>query len=562
MRIPRQNRVDLAREVAGHRYAEGGTRHAVKLNLLAMYQTIVGGLLIANEPRFLGTALGGVPQHAVRTEFDWLNEQCERICLSDTLQAALIDALYLQGIVRVAYTTPADDLMSAWGVGSAQPAVWCVDPDDWVFDVNAKAQSAFEFEGHCYDCPVDAAVKLFGRKVKGMADDDDRDFNPDGDERIGRIMRGGQQAEQLSRTIRLIELYLPRHKKVVTLPLRDMITGGEPKPLYEQKWIGPWWGPYIHLRLGTIPGQAMGIGPMQYLYEKHMDFNNVDRKLNNMVRRMKEVTAYRRKDDKDAQNLANANDGDFAAIENPETIKSVVSGGKALPALTVILQLYKEMFDFVSNLSLIGGRGPQAKTATQEKLLNANAGAGMAVMTRRVEAFVAKVGRSLLELSHMHPTLKMSSDYRVPGTGISATRDLPPAGHPQGRNWPMSKMKFQLDPYSINHRGPEERLAFIDASVEKLIPIMPMLEQKGTSFDGPKWLEFRAELGNEPRLKEIFVSREPTGGDGATETPHNRTLPMQTERNYTRTNIPQDNESAPQQLMAKMAAVDLGGDSE
>jgi hypothetical protein len=64
-------------------------------------------------------------------------------------------------------------------------------------------------------------------------------------------------------------------------------------------------------------------------------------------------------------------------------IKTLESGGPTND-LMVMADKYKEMFELVGgNLSVIGGRSTEARTLGQEKILNENAGAGVAALTGR-----------------------------------------------------------------------------------------------------------------------------------------------------------------------------------
>lgn len=569
LRKPRTYRVEMAREVGGHRYGAGGSDKPRKVNLLSLYQTLIGGTLVSQEPRYLLAALNGAPRAAVRTEQDWLNEQCVRIHLADDLRECVHNALYWEGWMKVGLTTPCEAATSAWGVTAGEPGAWAIDNDDIVYDVSAKRPREFTFIGHRYRCPKDVAKKLYGSKAKNLESDYDRDFNRDGDERIDRIARGmfGTN-EEFEDHVELWEICLPRHNLVVTMADTDVMTAdprdGKARPLWEQRLIAGPHGQYVRLAFQHVPGNAPGKGPMSDLWELDQDANNTYRKIARMAARMKELTLYRRRNDEDANEIATKPDGSMVGVEDPESIKTVVTAGNALPVLTTVAIGYKDLFDFVSNLSIVGGRGPQAKTATQEKILAANAGAGIGVMQNAVLAFAAKVGESLLWLSHHHPQLEMSSDYKVPGLDISEPRTLYPAGSDRdpARDYPFKSMGFRINPYSMSYRSPEELVAFLDQTVMQLAPMLPILEQRGISFDPTVLIDYKADYSNMPELKEMFGIRTPLGqeGGGATELPHTQTLPAQTERTYTRKNTPQDKGAESQQLIASMQNLDLGGE--
>jgi hypothetical protein len=577
LKRPRQYRLEMAREVAGHRYGAGGADKPRKVNLLSLYQNLIGGTMIPQEPRYLLAARGGAPRSAVRTEQDWLNEQAVRIHLADDLRSCVYDALYWESYMKVALTSPCDAATSAWGVTAGEPGAWSIDPDDMVYDMSAKRPREFTFIGHRYRCPKEVAKKLYGKKAAESAGDYDRDFNRDGGERIERIGRGlFGSYEEFEDHVELWEICLPRHGKVVTLLDKDVLEAdprsGKARPLWEQPMIAGPHGQYVRLCFMHVPGNPSGKGPMSDLWELDQDANNTHRKISRMAARMKELTLYRRRNDEDANEIATKPDGSMVGVEDPETIKTVVTAGNALPVLMTVAAQFKELFDFVSNVSIVGGRGPQAKTATQEKILAASAGAGIGVMQNAVLAFAAKVGESLLWLSHHHPQLEMSSDYKVPGLDISEPRTLYPSQEQQrkanrfpimtpARDHAFASMNFRIDPYSLSFRSPEERLAFLDQTVMQIAPLLPLFEQRGASFDPNVYMAYKSEYGDAPELKEMFTIRKPLGQDegGATELPHDQTLPAQTNREYTRHNVSEDKGSQSQQLLARMQNVDLGG---
>lgn len=569
LKRPRQYRMEMAREVAGHRYGAGGADKPRKLNLLSLYQQLIGGTLIAQEPRYLLAARGGAPRSAVLTENDWLNEQVVRIRLADELRECVYNALYWEGWMKVGLTSLNDAVSGAWNVPAGVPGAWCVDNDDMVYDVASKSPRGFTYIGHRYRIRKDVAKKMFGSKAtKNLQTISDADFNREGDERINRIAKGQfGNHEEFEDHVELWEICLPQYMTVVTLADQDVLEAdprnGKARPLWEQPMIAGPHGQYIRLSFMHVPGNPSGKGPMSDLWEIDQDANNTHRKISRMAARMKELTLYRRRNDEDANEIATKPDGSMVGVEDPETIKTVVTAGNALPVLMTVAAAFKELFDFISNVSTVGGRGPQAKTLGQEKIVAAQSGATIGVMQNAVLAFAAKVGESLLWLSHHHPQMVMSSDYKVPGLDISSPRDLYPAGSQRGprRDYPFKAMNFRIDPYSLSYRSPEERLAFLDAAVQQAAPLMPLFEQRGISFDPSVWMDYRARYGDAPELKEMWTVRQPLGeGGGANELPHTQTLPQSTNREYTRHNVSEDKGSESQQLLARMQNVDLGGE--
>jgi len=292
---------------------------------------------------------------------------------------------------------------------------------------------------------------------------------------------------------------------------------------------------------------------MMDLYELHVDYNNVHRKAQRTLHNLKENILYPRTNSQDAEALQRANHLDYVPVEAPERLVPVAMGGQLVQPLLTAANVIRQTFDFLAgNLSLLRGSAAQSRTATQDKILAQNAGAGVQAMQGKVETFMAKVGLSMLWYAHYHPQLVMESEYRVPGhPGVN--RRLFPPGSAIGpaRNHDFFRSKFRLDPYSIRHKSPEERLAFIQASVQSIMPILPLLMQSGAMIDVQKLIELQAELGDEPRLKELYTIQEPPQPqEGGTGLPHDRTLPLQTEPTYNRRDVSQP--EGPDQQLAEM----------
>lgn len=565
LKYTRQQRLEIARECAGHRFAEGGAVRPVKVNLLALYQQTMANLLIAKEPRYLVATSDQKARAAVRIEQDWLNEQCIHIGLAETGRRVVTDALYCTGIAWVALATPCDAATMNWGITAGEPVVRTVDLDDFVYDVAARQFSEATYIGHRYRCPLEVAKKLYKRRGEDLVGEDEERYNKDGDERIFNILRGTYSAQDAEEHVDLWQVYLPRHKKVVTLADMDVMKpdkNGKAQPLWKQDWIGPPWGPYLYLRLGTVPGSALGKGPMMDLMELHLDANNVHRKANNALRRMKELTIYAQQNDLDAERIRRASDGDLVPVQDPDRIKPMVNGGATVQGLLTAAEIYKGLFnDIGGNLSLLRGSAAQSRTATQDKILNQNAGGGVEAMHGEVQRFMAEVGESLLWYAHYHPELVMESEYKVPGhAGINrklfpGRADLPPGLHQ--RDFPFHRAKLRLDPYSIRHRTPEERLAFVNSVVQQFTAMLPILAQQGIAMDANFLVSLFSEYGDAPELKELFTTHAPPGDDAPASGGHERTLPTNTERTYNR----RDEGGQPQgpgQALGEMSGADFG----
>lgn len=564
--VVRRNRLAIERECAGHLYTEGGSERPIKVNLLSQYKETFENLLVANEPRYLLDTLDIEAAAAVRVEQDWLNEQACRMELGTTGRMVVGNALTAySGICKVALASPCEAATLAWGISAGEPIATAIDIDDFVYGTAARTFASTEFMGHRYRCPLDVAKKMYGRRAKDLVAEEPSQFDKQtGEEKIDQLFHGTYQPEEFEEHVDLWEIYLPRHQVVVTLSDSDIHQAGEnqrAKALWEQKWVGPPWGPYIFLSFNRVAGAALGKAPMQDLYELHCDYNNAHRKVAFTLKNLKENIVYPRNQSKDAEELQKANHLSYAPVENPEMIKAVSMGGATIQPLMVTAQGFRQLFDTMGgNLSLLRGAAAQSKTATQDKILNQNAGGTVNAMQGKVETFMSKLGESMLWFAHHHPELVMESRYEAPGSRGRTRRLYPPgSARTPARNHPFHRSRLTIDPFSIRHRGPEEMLGTINQIVGQLMPMLPMLQQSGQMLDANLLVQIQSELANLPIIKRLFVTREPPSAEGDKGLSHGKTLPNQTERTYNRNDVSNGQPPGADQQMAELPAFSPNG---
>ncbi len=108
LRKPREEVVQMARQVAGMHWSEEGADQAVPCNVLAMYLSIVGRKLIANDPRVMLSTDEKEFKAPVSIMETWANKQIRRIRFADVEARVVENAMYSIGIAKVALATPAE----------------------------------------------------------------------------------------------------------------------------------------------------------------------------------------------------------------------------------------------------------------------------------------------------------------------------------------------------------------------------------------------------------------------------------------------------------------------
>ncbi len=517
LRFPREQVVQMVRQLTGAHWSEEANTKPVPINLIAMYVDIVGRKLIAGNPRVMLATDDDETRPVVHAMEGWANKQIVKIGLAETLERCALNALFSVGICKVGIASPADAANEAWVLAAGEPYAASIDLDDFVYDVHARTFGQVSFMGHRYRAPLEVVKRLSKRSNMVTASNDPL-FNLEGDERLNVLGRGfyGDQ-EEFEEMVDLWEVYLPRHKMVVTL-LEDNLTGAGAsqgdkyygKPLWVQKYLGPDGGPYHILGFGKVPGNAMPKAPIQDLYDLHMHVNNILRKLMRQAERQKEVLPVTGQQTEDGGRAIETNDGEAFRCDN-EAPRPVSFGGPS-QANFQLFGAMKDLFSWLAgNLDVQGGLSPEAKTLGQEKLLSQSSSATISSMQDQMTNFTSGVIESLCWLWYHHPQKVMKSRFSVPGLeGLGINRKVSPRGGPgMARNADFDMMDVDIDPYSLPRMTPTDKLQVMEGAVTKIIiPMAQLLAQSGIAFDPNEYMQLLAKWSNLPELKQLLTIQE------------------------------------------------------
>lgn len=569
LRYYRAQRREMVRQYVGSHYSEDGAREQVPVNLLSMYVSVVSRSLIAKNPRVLLSTFKREYKPVVSAMQSWANSEIERTNLANTLQRVVLDALFSVGICKVALASPADSAAMAWNLPAGLPFAERVDLDDFVYDVHARDFSEVSFIGHSYRVPLEVIrdSKIYGKGRKDLQATTDPIYDEFGEERVNVIGRGTYtgNSEEFEDHIDLWEVYLPRHRLVLTLA-DDYLTGGTgtgnggvEEALRYQRWLGPDSGPYHILGYGFVPGSAMPKGPMQDLMDMHMIANKLFRKLERQAERQKDLLIVVGGADADGNRVQQANDGDIIRNDNPDRLKAVSHGGPNQQNFA-FFQVVKQLFSWLSGgLEIMGGMGPQSKTASQDEMLNENSHAGIEDLQDRTVQYTSKVASALCWYWHHDPFRVMKTVATIPGlAGMGLPRQLTPQ---QRMGVSYDDLDVRVDPYSIQHSTPKSRMQALNQVMQGIIiPMMPLLQSSGITVDINAYLGHYANYMDMPELQDVVTIQERPGEETASPEPGS-TKPAQTERTYTRRSVPGRTEQGDAINMANsLMGVDAGGD--
>lgn len=569
---PREERREAIRLFAGDHWSEETSRQKQPLNLLSLYIDTVLRNLVAKNPRAMLSTFMGPAKATVASAQTWANREIDRMNLASSLRRWVMDALFSVGFIKVALATPSDSASVAWTLKAGAPFAKSISLDDIAFDPNARDPDELAWIAHRYRVPLDTVKdsKLYSKARKDLQPSENIAINEGGDERTQELGKGtvsGNNEADVQDMVDLWEVYCPRYGSIKTLAddhVSGAVTVGD-EPLREQRWIGPDTGPILWMRLGIVPDNIMPKAPIQDLISLHEDCNHILRKLIRQGKRQKNVLPVTGANAQDMARLETTDDGFGFRCDNPQGLKEAPFGGPHQGNFALFMQL-KELFDFMGgNLSLLGGRGAQSPTATQDRMLNENASVGIVDKQETVINGAAQVIENLVWFWWHDPFKVMRTTYQVPGMGSEMS--IPLQVTPQERlTVPWDDLDIRIDPYSMQHTTPQQRLARMNQMVKMIIlPLMPLLQQAGIAFDVHAWLEKNARYSDEPDLQDLVTIREPpnqdspsagspellaAGSDGEHRTYDRQIRSEQTDKGFERN------------MMGSMMGVDQGGAHE
>ncbi len=573
----RSSRREAVRAYVGAHWSRSGSDKIMPVNLVARFIDVTARALVSREPRAMLSTMQRKMQPAVSAMQAWMNKRVQEMHFGETLRRFVTDALYGLGIIKVGIAAPHDEAVEGYAAPAGVPFAECVDLDDFAFDPGSTSFERAGWIAHRFSVPYDAVKDLKYFKAEGRKFMKPRtaplQFNDDGDETIKNLGRAWEADPDYDHEdmVDLWEVYLPRVKKVVTLACDD---GGSPigekgAVLRVVDWFGPPCGPYHFLGFGLVPGNPMPKAPVSNILDLNRMINHIYRKLFAQAARQKDIYLVRGSATEDGGRTRDANDGDMISCDDPDGVQTKSHGGPNPANFQLGVHLQDVLNEVGGNLRLLGGGGPQAKTATQENLLNENAGADVSDKQDATAFATAKILRSLGWFWWNHPQEVMTSSRSLPGLpDFEITRRLYPAtvANPPGglsRKGRFEDIALRIDPYSMRYKSPQQRLQFLFSILTQTAPFMPMWERQGVQMDWQFLFKKIAEYGDEPDIIELFSIGEPPatvagGGAGTDEDPR---MPAATSRNYTRTSVGQDTAAnRGHELMNELSSTLAGGE--
>ena len=551
----RRCRREAVAQYAGNRYSETSAERTVFVNLVAKYVQVVVLNLVAKDPRAMLSTHNREAKPAVAAVESWMNRQVVRMRLSETLSEWATDSLFGLGVLKVALTTPAAAAEAGYGFKAGEPYCEVVSFEDFVFDHHARSLRTAGFLGHRLRLPLKAVKDspLYNKEVtRDLVASDDPRYHEDGDERTSHMARGDSDylRDEYEDHVDLWEVYLPRHKAVVTLACDA--DGGPARgkaPLRVAPWVGPPCGPYFFLDFDRVPDNPLPKARVNDLIDLHESVNRIFRKLIRQAERQKEHLLFHGTAEQDAKRINDSPDGSAVHVDRPDGIKVATWGGPNPGNFNLFIAL-KDLFSWLAgNLDALGGLSAQAKTAKQEQMLGSASAKSVQDMAGTFVSRVTEVLTALAWYWWHDPYKVMRTTFKMPGLDdIQIDRAVHPYATPGpagqlNRDIPFEELDLKVDPYSMGHTTPQERAQQLTGIMTQVIqPMLPLLQQAGVTVDLNAFLTKLSKYHDLPDLTEIVTVTEPPQVEGPTagqEMPG----PGSTSREYVRRSLGQDTEA-------------------
>jgi hypothetical protein len=505
----REVRKKLVKDFVGSMYGSSGDSGRQDIIMNLMYQTAETYTmsLAANRPRVLVTA-----QH---TDVTWfahsfqlgINNLIKEIRLEDTLRKAVMDSFFSMGIVKV-YTADAGlvelEGEDAW-VDPGKPFAENISLDDFCYDTTASEWRKSSFALNKYRISREKVLSdgAYNKKVAEELDVVSQypGWNADsGEVPIREMLKSETQEAGIEPMIDLMDVWLPKDKLVVTLPV-----GKNTEPLRVVEWEGPENGPFHTLSLTCeVPDNIMPVSPAMNLKPLHDLINGLLRKQRRQAQRQKDIPFYQAGHQDDARRIEKASDGEWTRVDNPDSVNVMKMGGVD-PQNQAFSHSMKDTYDrMAGNLQMMAGLGPQSDTLGQDKLIHGAVTKREANMQYRVVDFTSRICRDLGSLLWQDQVLEIPQDFETSGIKVRADWT------PEVREGDFIDYNFEIEPFSMMYKSPSERMQGISSFVTQIaLPMEGMMQQYGGTIDIQELVEMYAELMDMPRLKQIVKFEEP-----------------------------------------------------
>lgn len=459
-------------------YDEGYTR-THQVNLVDRGVGSIVPFLVEGNPRVLvETLFANLRPWAYVTQLA-LNFLIEKSNFAEeVLIPAARNSMFGAGITR---TFRAYDRQISYNdelIKTGTPRVIVIDDSAYVGDCSAKTRQDVTIEGDIYRLPTDYAKELFSKDADYIQADCQLMEKYSAEE----ISKPDFNRNKLS--VRdystFIDLYLYDERVVVTI----MPEGKKAKILRTVEWDGPSSSPYNYLGYKFFPDSIIPLPPAWAWHDLDITMNIIMDKMKEQAESQKDLVFYSNqaedlmKQIQKAQNLQTIRvDGDA------NEVNKVSFGGVSDTNLQWLGLVESQHSKAGANPDVLGGRGAQAPTFGQEKLIYNNATRIVNNMYSRFQNFTINVLRNYAwmiwtsQLEYIPVVKELQGIVEARKEVVFSQAD---------KVGDFYDFVFKIVPYSTQRKSPEMKAQDImQFMTQWILPSMQLASSQGAQLDVP-----------------------------------------------------------------------------
>lgn len=446
--------------------------------------TIVPYLVEGNPRADVETLITNYKSWAYTTKLA-LNFLIERMNLADKVFIPVaINSMFGAGITRT--FTEYDRIINLEDevIKSGSPTIKVIHDSDYIGDPIAKTRDDFIFEGDVYRLPTDYARDLFAGKDKygnEIADYIYPDCKLSNDLSPEKIVEPGFSYEKASLRdyTTFIDIYLYDENITVTI----LPEGNKAKILREVEEDGPKVSPYDYLGYKYIPGGSVPIPPAWFWHDQDVSMNVVAKAAREQAESQKDLILADPSNKQLAEQVTNAKNMDVLLVKDPKDGVQKVSFGGMNTENLGWMNFVEVLFNKSGGTSeIMSGRGAEAPTLGQERMVFQNASRIINNMSTRYHEFMTSVLKKLAWKIWTDPLVYIPVIKEVPGVG-----SFPVKFEQAFKVGEFYDFVFKIVPYSTQRMSPETKYQrLMQFASQWILPTLQLAVQQGAEFDIPE----------------------------------------------------------------------------
>jgi len=354
--------------------------------------------------------------------------------------------------------------------------VRCVPAEDFVYDYTARTWDDCTFMGHYQTVPKQFAAEcgLYDKdaiaKMRPMHNMSEKEA-PEG------------YLDSYFDEIRLLHLYLPHTRRLVTLPgeLTEVERVGV---LSERDYEGPEGGPYDRISFMDKPGTVKPIPLVSQFIGLHRAMNSLASKMIDRSLREKDNPTGNFSDKKVLEAMTDAVDGQGFLTDGGK-VEVIHTGGVSQSMLAGSAQISDWYNRHALNTDVLGGLAPQSKTLGQDAQLLESAG----VKIEDLQGEIAKLAKNLCKKAAYWLWKDEFADFSVGG-------EVKEQWEPGYREGSFEDYDFDVAVFVGQADTASQQYALKSGFVQDvLLPLVPAAQMAGKVLNVDKITELGADLG-------------------------------------------------------------------